>query len=78
MAKDKLIEWETIEDIDNIITERSRVPGGWLVRFWGRDISGMTFVPDEHKRWKRKQKFDPRNFYPAGSPSASYHGEEDD
>ena len=34
--------------------ERLEVPGGWLVRISTGYGAGITFVPDEEKRWKRR------------------------
>lgn len=52
------MEWETISDdrVTDIVTERAKILGGWLVRFWfatglGNGQSGMTFVPDPKHKW---------------------------
>jgi len=30
---------------------RSKIPGGWLVAFYGHNIGGLTFVPDPNHKW---------------------------
>ena len=54
------IKWETLQkDIvhgsgdTSQIVDRSRVPGGWLVRCNSAKTGiGLTFVPDPHYTWK--------------------------
>jgi hypothetical protein len=46
------LSWQRIDDC----TERTRVPGGWLVRYREQNIGGlavaMTFVPDVDNTWR--------------------------
>lgn len=42
-------DWETLIDGNNEITERMRVPGGWIYRSWinaNTDTLAMVFVPE--------------------------------
>lgn len=52
--EDKLPEWAIAADEDYCITERLRVPGGWLYRTsnrFRRDASfAMCFVPEPEAR----------------------------
>lgn len=48
------LKWETIEinnqknpTSDRLWTQRSKIPGGWLVR----SGEGVTFVPDPDHKW---------------------------
>ena len=47
------LRWGTIDAYGGI--ERTRIPGGWLVRFWTSASSGtaggLTFVPDPTHAW---------------------------
>ena len=56
--------WEEIHSTDNgpkmpnVVTERTSVPGGWLVRIIHVDyqgclfgVGGLTFVPDAEHVW---------------------------
>jgi len=57
--------WETVDYVEQgpeECTERTRVPGGWVVRSWVRDIEedsgvptmgvALTFVPDPAHEWE--------------------------
>lgn len=45
------MNWERIENALDV-TERAKIPGGWLVRFFGKGgESGLTFVPDPQHTW---------------------------
>jgi len=55
-----MLDWERLielGDVDGFVTERARVPGGWLVRTSTREAAvgscsvAMGFVPDEDGRW---------------------------
>lgn len=53
-----LLEWEPLQDVDAgcFITERCRVPDGWLVRtsasaLMGAPAVALAFVPDSECRW---------------------------
>lgn len=48
--------WEVIDRTHNIITQRAKVPGGWLVsmilyRDEMNQSSSMIFFPDPHHAW---------------------------
>jgi hypothetical protein len=50
MAK---LAWEMIEAEPSYRKiERTKVPGGWLVRMEVGDGGGITFVPDPNHEWK--------------------------
>lgn len=46
--------WEDWEDIVDNITDRLKVPGGWIVRTILPGFGGVaqTFVSDPRHRWK--------------------------
>ena len=60
-ASKPVLRWETLnterEDhgvLDSrYITERAKVPGGWLVisQFYVGGAHGLTFLPDPEHRW---------------------------
>lgn len=51
------MNWEMIDDSNGFRTERTKIRGGWLVRFWHpsarqeEQVSGLTFVPDPKHEW---------------------------
>lgn len=60
------LQWEKLQGGGDLLTERTKVPGGWLVRWWqtfmgyhdtvGGDVmegcvGGMTFYPDPEHSW---------------------------
>jgi hypothetical protein len=50
MAK---LAWEMIEAEPSYRKiERTKVPGGWLVRMEVGDGGGITFVPDPNHEWE--------------------------
>ncbi len=51
-ASKKTLDWEIIEKKVLIRTERLQVPGGWLVRTYVSDSSGITFYPDPDHSWQ--------------------------
>lgn len=54
-AKGTELQWKTIENTDNVFTERARIDAahGWLVRTWqDNKIVAQTFVPDDNDMWR--------------------------
>lgn len=57
-----LLEWNTVTDVSEVsdyLTERAKVPGGWLVRTYGVRTEGvaLTFVPDANHDWQDMHRF---------------------
>ena len=50
-----MIIWESIESNNYYSMVRSKIPGGWLVRFETHYVQsgagGLTFVPDPNHQW---------------------------
>lgn len=53
-----LLDWEPLHgaDADGLVTERCRVPAGWLVRTYASALMGapavaLAFVPDRDGVW---------------------------
>ena len=55
---ERLIDSDDFQSSAGLITERARVPGGWLVRSVARagaaetGALALTFVPDECSEWQ--------------------------
>jgi len=51
----EMIIWESIESNNYYSMVRSKIPGGWLVRFETHYVQsgagGLTFVPDPNHQW---------------------------
>ena len=53
----KEVKWEDISVVSYVITQRLKVPGGWLVhrRDWNQDdgeCAAMCFISDPEHKWK--------------------------
>jgi len=59
------MEWDHSEDaLPQVVTERTKVPGGWLIRSYVVSYEhkpcggvGLTFVPDTLYRWDAEKPF---------------------